>query len=251
MAFAAQFGEDMEYGLIEPRVGDFDAALARFVADGGRGANFTTPFKFAALEAATERRPAARIAGAANCLKFEGGAIIAENFDGIGLTRDIEVNLGCPLADKRVLMLGAGGAARGAALPFLAAGPAEFVIANRNVAKAQAIRDELAGHGEIGACGYDALTGGFDIVVNATSTGLTGEAQPVPAWVFEGTALAYEMSYARGLTPFLAMARQGGAARIADGVGMLVEQAAEAFAWWRGKRPDTAAIIAELTVPLD
>jgi len=251
MSFAEQFGEAMSYGLIEPPVGGFATALADFIAEGGKGANVTAPFKLDAFTAATERREAAALAGAVNCLRFDGRRIIGENFDGIGLVRDIEANLGLTVRGRRVLMLGAGGAARGAALPILAAGPAELVLANRSAERAHAIRDELAGRGTILSCALGEVAGAFDIVINATSTGLEGAAPAVPGTAFAGAALAYEMTYGRGLTPFLKLARENGATGLADGVGMLVEQAAEAFAWWRGKRPDTAAIIAKLTVPLD
>ncbi len=250
MAFAAQFGEDMEYGLIEAEPGGFADALARFVASGGKGANITTPFKLDAAAAADELREAAALAGAANCLKFEAGRVIAENFDGVGVVRDIEVNQGVPLAGKRVLMLGAGGAARGAALPILMAGPTEFVLANRSPDKAHAIARELAHKGAITACSFGDVSGKFDVVINATSTGLTGAAPDISGTAFDGATLAYEMTYGRGMTPFLRLAAAGGATRLADGVGMLVEQAAEAFAWWRGKRPATGDLIAELTVPL-
>ena len=179
--------------------------------------------------------------------------MLADNFDGIGLVRDIELNLGLPMAGKRVLMLGAGGAARGALLPFLAAGPAEMVIANRDVDKARALAGEVAGRGPLTTCGYADLVamGRFDLVVNATSASLAGALPPVPPGVFHPAGAAYELAYGKGLTPFLRLARNAGVRSLADGVGMLVEQAAEAFAWWRGVRPETAGVIERLTVPLD
>lgn len=202
---------------------------------------------------ANERSERATLAGAANAFKFEGERILAENFDGIGLVRDIEVNLRAPLAGKRVLLLGAGGAARGALLPFLNARPAELVIANRDVGKAHTLASQLAQHGPVSARAYGELDrmGRFDLVVNATSASLTGELPPVPPSVFSPRGTAYELAYGKRLTPFLRLAREAGVTGVADGVGMLVEQAAEAFAWWRGVRPETQAVIDRLTVPLD
>jgi shikimate dehydrogenase len=186
-------------------------------------------------------------------MKFEGGRIIAENFDGIGLVRDIEVNLELPMAGRRVLLLGAGGAARGALLPFLSARPIELVIVNRHVDKGQALAAQVAARGPIVACGYGDLEamGRFDLVVNATSASLTGDLPPVPPSVFSHEGAAYELAYGKRLTPFLRLARNAGVCTVADGVGMLVEQAAEAFDWWRGIRPKTRTVIDRLTVPLD
>ena len=175
------------------------------------------------------------------------GRIIAENFDGVGL------DLKLPMADKRVLVLGAGGAVRGALLPFIAARPAELVVANRDVAKVNALVAQVATGDSLVACGFSDLEamGRFDLVVNATSASLTGELPPVPPGVFSPTGAAYELAYGKRLTPFLRVARNAGVLGIADGVGMLVEQAAEAFSWWRGVRPQTRAVIDRLTVPLD
>jgi shikimate dehydrogenase len=240
-------------GPLDPEDG-FAATVRQFVSEGGKGMNVTAPFKLKAFALADERSEPAALAGAANALKFENGRIIAENFDGIGLLRDIEVNLGVQLAGKRVLMLGAGGAARGALLPFLEAGPAELVIANRNVSKAEALAAQVGARGAaLQVCGYGDLPamGRFDLVVNATSASLTGELPPVPPSVFSPNGTAYELAYGKRLTPFLRLARNAGVHGIADGVGMLVEQAAEAFAWWRGVRPETAAVIDQLTVPFD
>lgn len=255
--FAQATGQDMVYEAIDGGAGPggFGRALAAFCAAGGRGMNVTLPFKLEALAAADEASQDARLAGAANALRFEGGRVLAQNFDGIGLVRDIEHNLGLPLAGKRVLLLGAGGATRGALLPLARAGAARIVIANRTATKAEALARELAPH--MGACsvaggGPDAAGAGqaFDLVLNATSASLGGEAPAVPAAAFAPGALAYDMVYGKGLTPFLKLAQAAGCTRIADGVGMLVEQAAEAFAWWRGVRPDTREVLQRLTVPL-
>jgi shikimate dehydrogenase len=255
--FAEAEQQAMSYVAIEGPLDPEDAfarVVRQFADKGGKGMNVTAPFKLKAFALADEPSERAALAGAANALKFESGRIIAENFDGIGLLRDIEVNLGVPLAGKRVLMLGAGGAARGAVLPFLAAGPAELVIANRDVAKAEALVAQVGSPGAaLHARGYGDLPamGRFDLVVNATSASLIGELPPVPPGVFSPEGTAYELAYGKRLTPFLRLARNAGVHGVADGVGMLVEQAAEAFAWWRGVRPQTAAIIDRLTVPLD
>ena len=255
--FAQATGQDMVYEAIDggAEPGGFERALAAFRAAGGRGMNVTLPFKLAALAVADSASEDARLAGAANTLSFEGGRIEARNTDGIGLVRDIEVNLGLPLAGRRVLLLGAGGATRGALLPIARAGAARIVIANRTADKAEALAAELAPHlggVPLVGCGLAALgtQGAFDVVINATSASLDGQAPAVPAGAFAPGALAYDMVYGKGLTPFLRLARQAGCARLADGVGMLVEQAAEAFAAWRGVRPDTREALARLTVPL-
>jgi shikimate dehydrogenase len=263
--FAEQLQQDMSYIAIEgPLTPDdaFAATVRSFIAGGGKGMNVTAPFKLKAFALADERSERATLAGAANALSFRDGRIIAENFDGVGLVRDIEVNLHLPMAGKRVLVLGAGGAVRGALLPFMAAGPAELVVVNRDIAKARALVAEVAQVARVAqdtasnalvACGYADLEamGRFDLVVNATSASLTGELPPLPSSAFSPTGAAYELAYGKRLTPFLQLARNAGVQGIADGVGMLVEQAAEAFEWWRGVRPHTSAVIDRLTVPLD
>lgn len=254
--FAQETQQDMSYTAIEGPVEPQDAfagAVHAFVAGGGNGMNVTAPFKLKAFAIADERSERAALAGAANALSFKDGRIVAENFDGVGLVRDIEVNLNLPMAGKRVLVLGAGGAVRGALLPFIAARPAELVIANRDIAKVKALAAQVAAGGPLIACGYSELEamGRFDLVVNATSASLTGELPPVTPSVFSPAGVAYELAYGKRLTPFLRLARNAGVASVADGVGMLVEQAAEAFAWWRGVRPETRAVIERLTVSLD
>jgi len=252
--FAQATGQDMVYEAIDggAEPGGFERALAAFRAAGGRGMNVTLPFKLAALAVADSASEDARLAGAANTLSFEGGRIEARNTDGIGLVRDIEVNLGLPLAGRRVLLLGAGGATRGAVRPIARAGAARIVIANRTADKAEALAAELAPHlggVPLVGCGLAALgtQGAFDVVINATSASLDGQAPAVPAGAFAPGALAYDMVYGQGLTPFLAAARAARCARVADGLGMLVEQAAESFALWRGVRPDTRAVLARLS----
>ena len=250
-AFAKQTGEDLTYGLLETPPDRFREAVDRFRAEGGRGMNVTSPFKLEAFAYATDLMDRARLAGAVNCMKFEGGRAWAENFDGVGLRNDIQRNQHAPMAGKRVLLLGAGGAARGALLPFLEQKPALLFVANRTIAKALALGEQFAGYGPLRAGGYADIAGPFDLVVNATSASLRGELPPVPASAFAPGCLAYDLVYGKGLTPFLRVAREAGAGKVADGVGMLVEQAAEAWVWWRGIRPDTAGLIRTLAVPLE
>lgn len=253
-AFAQVTGQDIDYGKLLGPLGEFAATVGTFRATGGRGMNVTAPFKLDAFAYATDLAPSAQMAGAVNAMKFEGDRVFAENFDGVGLVRDVVHNLGCPLQGRRVLILGAGGATRGALLPLLAEQPAELVIVNRTVAKAQELaaltQQHQTGQVPVQGLGYDAVQGPFDVVLNASSSSLTGELPPVSASVFAPGCLAYDLTYGKGLTPFLRLAQQAGVTHLADGVGMLAEQAAEAFAWWRGVRPDTSSVISQLKVPL-
>ena len=253
-AFAQVTGQDIDYDKLLGPLGEFAATVDAFRASGGRGMNVTAPFKLDAFAYATDLATSAQMAGAVNAMKFEGDKVYAENFDGVGLVRDVVHNLGCPLQGRRVLILGAGGATRGALLPLLAEQPAELVIVNRTVTKAQELA-VLAQHHQTGqvpvtGLAYEAVQGVFDVVLNASSSSLTHELPPLPASVFAPGCLAYDLTYGKGLTPFLKLAQQAGVTQVADGVGMLAEQAAEAFAWWRGVRPDTSSVIAQLTVPL-
>jgi shikimate dehydrogenase len=249
MSFARDTGQDIDYQWIEAPRDGFKASVEAFRAGGGKGFNVSTPFKLEAFALATRRMQRAELAGAANCLKFDGVETIAENFDGIGLVNDIQHNLGVQLAGRRVLLLGAGGAARGAILPLLEAKPAVLAVANRTPAKAEQLARQFAayGHVEVAATGNLAP---FDVVLNGTSASLKGELPTIVPPAFPPGGLAYELVYGKGLTPFLQHAKTHGATKLADGVGMLVEQAAEAFVWWRGVRPDTRPVIAQLTVPL-
>lgn len=249
--FAQATGQDMRYTKIEGALDGFKEAVDAFRAAGGKGLNITAPFKLDACAYATERSLRVQLAGAANAMKFEGDQILAENFDGVGLVRDVTHNLQCAMQGKRVLMLGAGGAARGALLPFLAQEPLELVIANRTLQKACDLASIGAQQGRVRFSSYAELAGQhFDLVFNATSASLRGELPPIPASAFAHCSLAYELAYGKGLTPFLRLAQNAGVHQLADGVGMLAEQAAEAFFWWRGVRPDTKAVITKLSMPL-
>lgn len=250
-AFAELTGQDLVYDKMEGPINGFEAAVDAFRAAGGKGLNITAPFKLEAAAYATHVSERVKLSGAANAMKFDDEQILAENFDGIGLVRDVTHNLNFPLKGKRVLMLGAGGAARGALLPFLAEQPAELVLANRTLQRAMDLASIGAQQGRVRSSSYAELAGQpFDVVFNATSASLRGELPPVPVTVFSKCTLAYELAYGKGLTPFLRLAANSGVRQLADGVGMLTEQAAEAFFWWRGVRPDTARMIAQLTVLL-
>lgn len=243
-AFAEQTGQDMRYSAISPPIDGFADAVSAFKASGGRGANVTVPFKEKAFYLSTRLTPRAELAGAVNTLVFNDIGILGDNTDGAGLVRDLTVNLAYRLKDRRILLLGAGGAARGVIDPLLAAKPASLLIANRTRDKAQTLAAHFATRGPVAACGYDELAGqSFDLVINATSASLHGDLPPLPSGIFTADSLAYDMVYANNDTPFLAFARQQGAARLADGIGMLVEQAAEAFFLWRGVRPTSAPVI--------
>ena len=250
--FAEGTGQVMDYVALTAPLGGFAAAADAFRAAGGRGLNITAPFKLDARAYADAVSDRARQAGAVNAIRFEGNLAEGENFDGVGLVRDITVNLDRPIGGRRVLLLGAGGAARGVLAPLLAEKPAHLMLVNRTRAKAETLAAAFRDHGPVEAGDVDHLAaGGFDLVINATSAGLATGPPPASASTFRGCRLAYDMTYGMGLTPFLSLARGGGAGAIADGVGMLVEQAAETFTWWRGVRPQTGAVRAALTIALD
>jgi shikimate dehydrogenase len=252
-AFAQVTGHDISYTKVLAPLDGFADTVDAFRAAGGRGMNVTAPFKLDACAYATDLAPSAQMAGAVNAMKFEGDKVFAENFDGVGLVRDMVHNLARPLQGQRVLLLGAGGATRGALLPLLAQQPAQVVLVNRTAAKAHELSALAQRHNplQVQAMGYEDLHDmAFDVVINATSASLTAQLPPLSAQVFAPGSLAYELAYGKGLTPFLKLAQQAGVTHLADGVGMLAEQAAEAFAWWRGVRPDTKAVIQQLTVPL-
>ncbi len=243
--FARQTGQDLVYEARLAPLDGFVAAVEAFRAEGGKGANVTVPFKGEAFRYATALTERARLAEAVNTLRFDEDGVLGDNTDGVGLVRDLTRNLGQAIGGRRVLLLGAGGAARGVLGPLLAEAPARLVIANRTADRARALAERFSGFGPVEGGGYEALAGlAFDVVINATSTGLSDELPPLPPTVFAPGALAYDMMYGRA-TPFMAFAEQRGA-RVSDGLGMLVEQAAESFWLWRGIRPDTAPVIALL-----
>lgn len=251
--FAEQMGEAIEYTRRLAPLDGFAASVRAFFAEGGTGMNVTAPFKVEAAALADVVSPRVSRAGAANCLRVREGALEAENFDGTGLVRDISANLGLVLQGARVLMLGAGGAARGVIDPLVEAGIRELVIANRTRSRAEALarlfehpvaRVQGIAFEDLAQTGADEAEP-FDLVVDATSAALEGQTVLPPRWVYTKQTLAYAMAYGKGFTPFLAQADASGA-RVADGLGMLVEQAADSYAWWRGQRPQTREVLAAL-----
>ena len=245
--FARAAGQDIAYGRILATLDGFEATALEFRDGGGQGLNVTLPFKHEAWRLADTHAGHAQAAGAVNTLRFERGSIVGHNTDGIGLVRDLTVNLGCPIRARRVLLAGAGGASYGVVEPLLRELPQTLVVANRTVEKAVALVGhfdkfrKLAANGVV-ASSYEELDGGrFDIVINATSAGLADAMPPLPHGVFAPGALAYDMVYGRR-TPFMRFATDEGA-RAVDGLGMLVEQAAESFFIWRGARPATKPVI--------
>ncbi|HEV7915571.1 MAG TPA: shikimate dehydrogenase [Albitalea sp.] len=248
--FARATGEALSYDRLWCPMDGFADTVRRFAGDGGRGCNVTVPFKFDAFRLAAHHSERAALAEAANTLRFDAGGWFGDNTDGAGLVRDIQHNAGRPLVGHRVLMIGAGGAAAGALGPLIHARPAELVVANRTVAKAQALLDRhraLAAACGVSVCAatlHDAGTG-YDIVVNASASSLHGGAIPVADTVLKPGALALDMMYGAKAHGFVDWAQRHGATG-RDGLGMLVEQAAEAFLQWRGVRPDTAPVLAAL-----
>lgn len=246
--FAQQTAQAMDYSARLVELGGFAEALKRLSAEGVRGANVTVPFKQEAWQLMGDLSPRARQAKAVNTIVIsQDGDLFGDNTDGLGLVADLTKNNAVALRDKRILLLGAGGAARGVINPLLLEAPAELVIANRTVARAYELVDDFSSQGKVSACGFDALDGAkFDIVINATAASLSGDLPPIPDSIFNPGACAYDMMYAAEPTVFMKWAKGVGAEQVLDGLGMLVEQAAEAFLIWRQVRPDTSAVMAQL-----
>lgn len=243
--FAEQTGQDMSYEAIAAPLHGFASTVQRLRDEGYKGCSVTVPFKFEACKLCDKLSDRASDAKAVNTLLFQDAKILGANTDGAGLLADIEKNLGFKLMWKDALLLGAGGAAAGVVWPLFNAG-AGVVIVNRTILKAQSLADEFKGSGTVYARSYEELAGKqFDLVINATSSGLKDEMPPLPEGLFKPGALAYDMMYGRE-TPFMAFARKQGAAVVSDGLGMLVEQAAEAFKLWRDVRPDTKPVLEKL-----
>ena len=253
--FAQQTGQSVDYGRLLCPLDGFTPEVKAFAASGAKGCNVTVPFKFEAFELATRRSPRAELAQASNTLRFDEGGWLADNTDGVGLVRDITVNAGVPLVGRRVLLLGAGGASAGVLGPLIEARPAEIVMANRTVEKAEAIvarhADWAAQHGvKLSARGLSDAGTGFDVFINGTAASLAGSGVPVGPEVLKAGSLALDMMYGPAAQAFLDWARSHGAVA-RDGLGMLVEQAAESFALWRGVRPDTTPVLAEMRALVD
>jgi shikimate dehydrogenase len=244
--FAHQFKHNLEYTAIQVDVGGLPQAVDQFRAHGGNGLNITIPFKLDAYRLADHRSERAEIAQAVNTLRFEkDGTIFGDNTDGAGLVHDIQHNLGVNIKDKQILILGAGGAVRGVLAPILKHNPARLMVANRTAAKAKALVREFASQGKFEVCEFEELRGKhFDIVVNGTSASLHDEElPPLPETLLARGALAYDMMYADMPTPFMEWALLHNARKATDGIGMLVEQAAESYFVWNGMRPQTRPVI--------
>jgi len=252
--FAELTGQAMDYQPWLAPLDGFTATLAQLIQNGARGCNVTVPFKFAAFQAATTQSSRAQLAEAANTLVFEKDTVHADNTDGVGLVNDIQRNAGVPLAGRDVLLIGAGGAGAGALGPLLAAGPRRLVLVNRSKARADALAARHRAHAslrealqntELQVQDIQALEGDFDVIINASASSLTGGEVPVHSRALKPGAMAYDMMYGPAAQGFMTWAREHGASP-RDGLGMLVEQAAEAFVLWRGVRPPAAQVLQEM-----
>ena len=249
--FAAQTGEPVAYEALLVEPGGFRAAVEGFRAQGGGGLNVTIPFKEEAFALASRRTGRAERAGAVNTLWFEGAAVCGDNTDGVGLVRDLTRNLGVDVEARSVLVLGAGGAARGVIGPLLDEKPRRIAIANRTAPRAVELAGRFAAQGPVSAVALDALpAGGFDIVINATAASLSGDLPPVSRGTLRTGGIAYDTAYAANPTPFVEWGAREGARVATDGLGMLVEQAAESFRLWRGREPLTVPVIDALRAHL-
>ena len=247
--FARQTGQDMTYRLHESPPEQFrHEVLDFFFEQGGNGANVTVPHKRAATDLVNELTPRAQLADAVNTILRRDGELIGDNTDGVGLVTDLTRNLRLQLASPRILLLGAGGAARGALGPLLELKPSTLVIANRTAERAIELAREFSEFGEVSGAAFDGVEPleAFDLIVNATSASLKGEVPPVPPRAVDQDTMCYDMAYGIGETPFTQWARDRGVTRVAQGWGMLVEQAAEAFYVWRGVRPETPPVLEAL-----
>lgn len=247
--FARQTAQSMSYRLFDFVPEEFEQRITAFFAQGGRGLNITLPYKIAAVARADELTSRAQHAGAVNTLALRrDGTLLGDNTDGVGLTHDLCVNLHVTLSRRRVLIIGAGGAARGVLAPLLALEPESVVIANRTAERAKALATAFAQLGNVQGVGFRYIAGGdYDLVINATSASLTGEIPEVPVAVIGPDTFCYDMAYGRGDTPFVKWALDLGCRAAVSGWGMLVEQAAESFRLWRGVRPLTAPVLSALT----
>ncbi|MDP2231307.1 shikimate dehydrogenase [Methylotenera sp.] len=249
-AFARQTGQDISYERILAPLDGFDETVRELIKQGYKGVNVTVPFKFEAFQLANQYSSSALGAGAANTLSFKNQTIAADNTDGAGLVRDVEQNLNVQIAGKRVLLIGAGGAAEGVLQPMFKSKPKSITVVNRTLDKAIGMIKKVEAQSQFGntilsACTFEELQGqAFDIVINATSAGLNDTALPILNTIFAKDCLAYDMMYGRE-TPFMKLAKDNGA-QVADGLGMLVEQAAEAFYIWRGVRPETHSVMQQI-----
>jgi shikimate dehydrogenase len=250
--FAEQTKQSILYTAIHVDIGGFKQAVGNFVATGGKGLNITVPFKQEAWELVSERSERAERAGAVNTIKIKDDKLFGDNTDGVGLVNDLIINHGIELKGKNILLMGAGGAARGVLIPLLKQNPSSLFIANRSPDRAKDLAEDFADAGEVQGGGYDAIADmKFDIVINATAASLQGELPPLPDTLLNNNASCYDMMYSAKATRFMLWATEHKAAKILDGLGMLVEQAAESFYIWRGVKPETKNVIEKLRAELN
>lgn len=248
--FAKQTGQNLSYRLLEIPPEHFRSEVLLFFAEGGRGLNVTLPHKQSAAELVNRLTPRAELAGAVNTIARHEQGLLGDNTDGVGLITDLTVNLGFPLKDKRILLLGAGGAARGVVGPLLEAGVADLHIANRDPKRAADLASAFKPFGRITSGRFEEVTDSFDLILNATSASLQSDVPPVPATAVSSRTLCYDMAYGKGDTAFTLWAKGYGATLAETGWGMLVEQAAESFLLWRGVRPQTRPVLEAIKKPL-
>ena len=246
--FAKETEQQLNYQSELVAVDGFDKKIRKFISEQGKGANITVPFKEQALAICDQLSERARLAGAVNTLSVIDGQILGDNTDGLGLVQDLQRN-NVKLKNSRILLLGAGGAAKGVILPLLECHPQMIVVANRTVSKAESICKQFnvdKNNSKLTACGFDDVVNDFDIIINATSASLSGQVPSIPAQIISTDVVCYDMVYGRELTPFLMWAKEQGSDHLIDGLGMLVGQAAESFAIWREVKPEVESVIASL-----
>ena len=248
--FALHTGQDMQYELLQVSPDKLEVAVRQFQRTGGKGLNITVPHKSAVRKLVDQISERADTANAVNTLAFRGGEIYGDNTDGIGLLRDLDVNLDITIENANILILGAGGATRGIVGPLLEMQPKALCIANRTLDKAQIIANHFDSQGPISACPFSMVPVDhpYDLIINATSAGLKGETPPYPEAAISENTICYDLSYGLDATPFSVWAREHGAAKSVMGWGMLVEQAAASFEIWRGIRPDTAPVLKQMHI---
>ncbi len=248
--FALQTGQNLQYELLQVAPDNLETAIKQFERTGGKGLNITVPHKGEVARLVDQMSERASNAGAVNTLVFQDDEIFGDNTDGVGFLRDLKSNLDLQLEDANILILGAGGATRGIISPLLDTGPKSLMIANRTISKADALVEHFSTQGPVTACRFKDVgtLPVYDLVINATSAGLKGETPPYPEDAISEHTVCYDLSYGLTPTPFSRWAAEHGAARSVMGWGMLVEQAAESFYLWRGVRPDTAAVLKQISV---
>jgi shikimate dehydrogenase len=250
--FALQTNQPLQYELLQVSPEKLETAIRQFQRTGGKGLNITVPHKSEVVRLVDHMSERAATAGAANTLSFQGNEIHGDNTDGVGLLRDLAVNLGVALKGSKILILGAGGATRGIVGPLLEMRPESLQIANRSLGKAKGLAEHFSESGPVTACRFEEVPviKPYDLIINATSAGLKGEAPPYPAAAISKNTFCYDLSYGLKPTPFSVWARESGAAQSVMGWGMLVEQAAESFSIWRGVRPETAPVLKHMNVSI-